>query len=170
MKTLTRCILLDRLDPPIGSIKFQKQSIKSVKEFQKVSDDPSPALACFENVVADGLSVLGGREGGKTDLSVNFCHPKTNSKNKISGLSSLNRFSKAFFFSVDFLIKHSVLVAPKFTKSFLIKAYRKLVYKFKILDGVDTLYIKTSKENHSINSAQTTVYFSASSDNFFLDK
>ena len=109
-------------------------------------------------------------KNSKKAFAINFCHPKTNTRNTRSGLFFLNRFPYLFYILSDLMLKLSKKVSPKFTEVFILRAYRKFVYKFRIMNGVDTMYLSILKNKKNDASEDCQVYLQASSLKAFLGK
>lgn len=139
-------------------------------EFIEVSDNPKHAIESFKISVADSNEIFDRYADRTKILAINFCHPKTNTRNKKSGLSVLSRFAKLFYTISDFLLKCSQTISPKLTENFTLKAYRKIVYKLRIMNGVDTIYVSKSNNRNNDVSESCQIYIQSSSSNGFLGK
>ena len=154
----------------LAVIGLKEKILDLSSDFVEVSDDPKHAIECFESCAADSKAVFKYCVDRKKAFAINFCHPKTNTRNKKSGLFVLSRFAKIFYTLSDFLLKCSQTISPKLTEIFILKAYRKLVYKLRIMNGVDTIYVSKLDNRNNDASENCQIYILSSSRNGFLGK
>lgn len=154
----------------LAVVGLKENSSGDLSDFVEVKNDPTSAIECFEASAADSKLVFEQIGDRKKGFSINFCHPQTNTRNKKSGLWPLRLFPETFYKISDVILRASAGIFPKFTQVFVLVAYRKFVYRFRIMDGVDTLYLSIVEAQKTESPGKDVITLQSSSPRVFLGK